>query len=53
MLKLEQILKYKFANPKLLETALIHSSVNSNPAKNYERLEYIISKGIKIVEDNM
>lgn len=40
-MQIEEVLKYKFANPKLLNVALTHGSVSSNPAKNYERLEFL------------
>lgn len=41
MRKLEEILQYKFKNPKLLEQALTHSSVTGNERRNYERLEFL------------
>ena len=41
MEKLQQILQYRFHNPKLLEQALTHSSVTGNEHRNYERLEFL------------
>jgi len=41
MANVEQMIKYKFKNPQLLKSALTHSSVSSNVAKNYERLELL------------
>lgn len=41
MEKLQQILQYKFHNPKLLQQALTHSSVTGNEHRNYERLEFL------------
>ena len=38
---LEQILKHNFKNPRLLDKALTHSSVNSHVDANYERLEFL------------
>lgn len=38
---IEQKLNYKFNNPRLLNTALTHSSVSANVSKNYERLEFL------------
>ena len=34
-------ISYKFHNPQLLNTALTHRSLFSNPIKNYERLEFL------------
>ena len=39
--ELQQILKYNFNNPKLLQQALTHSSVTGNEHRNYERLEFL------------
>lgn len=39
--KLQEILKYQFKNPALLEKAITHSSVNSHVDGNYERLEFL------------
>ncbi len=39
MLDLEEILKYKFKNKKLLKLALTHSSIDNK--NSYERLEFI------------
>lgn len=41
MSQLEDILQYKFNNPRLLTQALTHSSVTGNEHKNYERLEFL------------
>ncbi len=41
MTDLEQILKHNFKNPRLLDKALTHSSVNSHVDANYERLEFL------------
>ena len=38
---IEKKLNYSFKNPKLLQTAFTHKSINSNPNKNYERFELI------------
>jgi ribonuclease-3 len=38
---IEKKLNYTFQNPQLLNTALTHRSLFSNPAKNYERLEFL------------
>lgn len=40
-MQIEEVLKYKFVNSKLLTTALTHSSMSSSPSKNYERLEFL------------
>lgn len=40
---LEEILEYKFKNPKLLDKAITHSSVKKNDF-NYERLEFLGDK---------
>lgn len=39
--KIEEILQYKFNNPKLLRQALTHSSMTGNEHRNYERLEFL------------
>ena len=39
--KLQEILQYKFKNPKLLKQALTHSSITGNERRNYERLEFL------------
>lgn len=39
--KIEEILQYKFKNPKLLRQALTHSSMTGNEHRNYERLEFL------------
>lgn len=41
MENLQNILKYKFNNIKLLQQALTHSSVTGNEHRNYERLEFL------------
>ena len=41
MEKLQDLLQYKFRNPKLLQQALTHSSVTGNEHRNYERLEFL------------
>ena len=40
MKQLEDILQYRFNNPKLLQQALTHSSMTGNEHRNYERLEF-------------
>lgn len=39
--KLQQILKYRFKNPQLLQQALTHSSCTSASGEDYERLEFL------------
>ncbi len=41
MKQLEDILQYRFNNPKLLQQALTHSSMTGNEHRNYERLEFL------------
>jgi ribonuclease-3 len=41
MEKLQDLLQYRFRNPKLLQQALTHSSVTGNEHRNYERLEFL------------
>lgn len=41
MEQLEEILRHKFKNPKLLAKALTHGSVNPHVEGNYERLEFL------------
>lgn len=41
MEKLQELLQYRFRNPKLLHQALTHSSVTGNEHRNYERLEFL------------
>ena len=53
MSSIEQQLKYKFNNYKLLETALTHGSVNSNVSKNYERLEFLGDRVLGMVVASM
>ena len=48
MANVEQIIKYKFKNPQLLKSALTHSSVSSNVAKYYERLEFFGDSVLKL-----
>lgn len=43
----EAILNYKFKNPKLLEEALTHPSVQYTP--NYERLEFLGDRVVNLV----
>jgi len=38
---LEQKINYTFTNKSLLEVCLTHKSLNPNPQKNYERLEFL------------
>ena len=41
MEQIENILKYHFQKPQLLQQALTHSSVTGNEHRNYERLEFL------------
>ena len=41
MEQLQQILKYRFNDVRLLQQALTHSSVTGNENRNYERLEFL------------
>ncbi|MBP5353136.1 MAG: ribonuclease III [Alphaproteobacteria bacterium] len=41
MEQLQQILKYRFNDVRLLQQALTHSSVTGNEHRNYERLEFL------------
>lgn len=38
---MEKIIQYRFHNIDLLHQALTHRSIDSNPIKNYERLEFL------------
>ena len=41
MEKLQKLLQYNFKDENLLKKALTHSSITSDVAKNYERLEFL------------
>ena len=41
MERLQKVLQYQFNDDKLLKKALTHSSITSDVAKNYERLEFL------------
>lgn len=41
MEQLQQILKYRFNDVRLLQQALTHSSITGNEHRNYERLEFL------------